>query len=147
MFRLLRDVGSVEGNPVDVIPAETLLAWCRAGPATRFLRVSTIITPVTGGADGAAAQWTRVAQALLEHAPDQAAVLDQLLSRFKPRGWSGSLAAILDARAALLLALGEHQDRHLAEHAMRAHAALQHQITAERKWETELHRSRDERFE
>jgi len=147
MLRLLRDAGYVEGNPVDVIPAETLLAWCRAAPATRFLTASTIITPVTGGADGAVAQWTPAAQALLEQAPDRAAVLDHFLSRSRPRGWSGSLAAILDSRAALLLALGEHHDRHLAEHAMRAHAALQQQITAERKWETETHRSRDERFE
>jgi len=147
MLRLLRDAGYVEGNPVDVIPAETLLAWCRAAPVTRFLKASTIITPVTGGADGAAAQWTPAAQALLEEASDRAAVLDQFLSRFRPQGWSGSLAAILDSRAALLLALGDHRDRHLAEHAMRAHAALQQQITAERKWETEVHRSRDERFE
>jgi hypothetical protein len=137
----------VEGNPVDVIPAETLLAWCRAAPATRFLTASRIITPVTGGADGAAAQWTPAAQGLLEQAPDRAAVLDQFLSRFRPRGWSGSLAAILDSRAALLLALGEHHDRHFAEHAMRAHANLQLQITAERQWETKLHRDRDERFE
>jgi hypothetical protein len=57
------------------------------------------------------------------------------------------LAAILDSRAALLLALGEHHDRHFAEHAMRAHANLQLQITAERQWETKLHRDRDERFE
>ena len=41
---------------------------------------------------------------------------------------SGSLAAILDSRAALLLRLGEHHDRHLAEHAARAHEKLQLQI-------------------
>jgi hypothetical protein len=60
---------------------------------------------------------------------------------------SGSLAAILDSRAALLLRLGEHHDRHLAEHAARAHEKLQLQIAAERQWETREHRGRDERFE
>jgi hypothetical protein len=75
------------------------------------------------------------------------AVLDKFLLQFKPEGWSGSLAAILDSRAALLLGLGEHHDQHLAEHAVRAHEALQLQIAAERKWETQEHRSRDERFE
>jgi hypothetical protein len=147
MLRLLRDAGQVDGNPVDAIPAETLLAWCGAAPATRFLQAAAIITPVTGGADGAAAQWTPSAQALLEEAPDRVAVLDKLLTRFKPAGWSGSFAAILDSRAALLLGLSEHHDHHLAEHAVRAHETLQLQIAAERKWETQKHRSRDERFE
>jgi len=54
---------------------------------------------------------------------------------------------MLDSRAALLLPLGEHHNRRLADHAMRAHAALQDQILAIRQWETQLHRSRDERFE
>ncbi len=146
MFRLLRDAGCVDGNPMDVIPAETLLAWCRAAPATRFLQAAAIITPVTGGTDGAAAQWTPAAQALLEEAPDRVAVLDKFLTRFKPGGFSGSLAAILDSRAALLLGLGEHHDHHLAEHAVRAHDALQLQIAVERQWETREHRRRDERF-
>jgi hypothetical protein len=75
MFRLLRDAGRVDGNPVDVIPAETLLA-CRAAPSTRFLQAAAIITAVTGGTDGAAAQWTSSAHALLGKAPDRAAVLD-----------------------------------------------------------------------
>jgi hypothetical protein len=147
MFRLLRDAGRVDGNPVDAIPAETLIAWCRAAPATRFLQAATIITPVIGGTDGAAAQWTPAAQMLLAETPDRAAALDQFLNQFKPDGWSGSLAAILNSRAELLLALGEHHDRQLAEHALRAHANLQRQIAAERQWETNLHRDRDERFE
>jgi hypothetical protein len=148
MFRLLRDAGRVEGNPVDAIPSETLIEWCRAAPATRFPQAAAIVTPVIGGTDGAVAQWSPTAQALLADAPDRAAVLDQFFTRFRPRGaWSGSLAAILDSRAALLLALGEHHDHHLAEHAMRAHANLQRQIAAEREWETKLHRDRDERFE
>jgi hypothetical protein len=147
MFKLLHQAGQVDGNPVDAIPAETLLAWCRAAPATRFFQAATIITPVTGGADGATAQWTPAAQALLEEAPDRVAVLDKFLTRFKPGSWSGSLAAILDSRAALLLGLGKHHDRHLAGHAVRAHEALQLQIATERKSETQRHRSRDERFE
>jgi hypothetical protein len=39
----------------------------------------------------------------------------------------------LDSGAALLLRLGEHHDRHLAEHAARAHEKLQLQIAAERQ--------------
>jgi hypothetical protein len=41
----------------------------------------------------------------------------------------------------------EHHDRHLAERVVRAHEAFQLQIAAERQWETQEHRNRDERFE
>jgi hypothetical protein len=147
MVGLVRAVASVDGNPFEAIPHETLLAWCRVAPATRFLLAASLITSVTGGADGAAAQWTSAAQALLEEAPDRVAVLDKFLEQFRPGSWSGSLAAILDSRAALLLSLSEHHDRRLAEHAVRVHEALQLQIARERDWETREHRSRDERFE
>jgi len=112
-----------------------------------FLEAAAIITAVNGGADSAVAQWTPAAQALLEEAPDRVAVLDQFLKQFRPRSWSGSLAAILESRAVLLLGLGEHHDRHPAENAVRAHETLQLQIAGERQWETREHRSRDERFE
>ena len=147
MLQLLRHAGQVDGNPVDAIPHETLLAWCRAAPATRFLQAAAIITPVVGGGDGAAAQWTPAAEAFLEEAPDRVAVLDKFLKQFQPAGWGGSLAAILDSRAALLLGLSEHHDLHLAQAAVRAHGALQLRIAKEREWETQAHRSSDERFE
>jgi hypothetical protein len=147
MLRLLRHAGQVDGNPVDAIPTETLLVWCRVAPATRFLHAAAIITPVSNGGDGGVVQWTPAAQALLGEAPDRAAVLDQFLNQFLPVGWSGSLAAILDARAALLIGLFKHHDRHLAERAARAHEKLQLRIAAEREMETREHRSRDERFE
>lgn len=147
MVQLLRRAGQVDGNPVDAIPHETLLAWCRVAPATRFLQAAAIITPVTGGADGAAARWTPAAEAFLEEAPDRVAVLDKFLEQFQPAGWGGSLAAILDSRAVLLLGLSEHHDLHLAQVAIRAYDALQLRIAKEREWETQQHRSSDERFE
>jgi hypothetical protein len=148
MFRLLRNAGHVDGNPVDAIPAETVLAWCRAAPTTRFLRAAAIITPVTGGVDGAAAQWTPAAQALLEEAPDRVAVLDKFLTQFRPGGWSGSLVGgnLGFPRRAASRSSRAPRCR-LAEHAVRAHENLQLQIASERQWETREHRSRDERFE
>jgi hypothetical protein len=86
MLRLLRDTGFVHRNPADAISAETLLAWCRAAPATRCIQAAAIITPVAGGEDGAVAQWTPAAQALLAEAPDPGAVLDQFLPQFRPSG-------------------------------------------------------------
>jgi hypothetical protein len=97
--------------------------------------------------DGAVAQWTPAASALLEEAPDRVSVLERFLKRFYPMSWSGSLAAILSARAELLRGLAEHPDRRLAEHAMRAHEHLQGAIAIERQQETLFDQLRDERFE
>jgi len=50
-----------------------------------------------------APQWTRIALQFLERAPDPGAVLQQFTAQFMPStGWSGSLASILEANAALL---------------------------------------------
>jgi hypothetical protein len=46
-FGLLRDAASVEGNPVEAVPLETLLAWCRAAPVTTSLRPPPSSLPLT----------------------------------------------------------------------------------------------------
>jgi hypothetical protein len=147
MLRLVREATRFGDNPIDVVPADMLLAWCHKEPRLRFLLAASIVTPVQGGIDGAAAQWTPAATALLEEAPDRVAVLERFLKRFHPMSWSGSLAAILSARAELLRHLGGHPDLRLAECATRAFKNLQQAIATERQHETQHDRLRDERFE
>jgi len=146
-LRLVRNITQFGDNPIDCVPDDTLLIWCRGDPAARFPLAASIVTPVRGGTDGAAAQWTRAARALLDAAPDRVGVLERLLERFRPRGWSGSLAAILSARAELLNQLAEDADPNLAGHAMRAYENLQRAIAAMRQYETQHDQLRDERFE
>jgi len=147
MLRLIRAAARFGDNPIDVVPVDTLLAWCRKDPAMRFALAASIVTPVHGGIDGAAAQWTPAASALLEEAPDRVAVLESFLKRFHPMSWTGSLAAILDARTELLQRFAEHPDTRLAERAIRAYHDLQRAIATERQEETQRDQLRDERFE
>jgi hypothetical protein len=147
MLRLVHDSARFGDNPIEAVSVDTLLTWCRGDPPWRFPFAASIVTPVQGGMDGAVAQWTPAASALLEEAPDRVSVLERFLKRFYPMSWSGSLAAILSARAELLRGLAEHPDRRLAEHAMRAHEHLQGAIAIERQQETLFDQLRDERFE
>jgi hypothetical protein len=148
MLRLVRDSARFgDDNPIDAVSHDALLAWCGVEPPARFPIAALLVTPVQGGMDGAVAQWTPAARGLLEEAPDRVAVLEHLLKRFHPRSWSGSLAAILSARAELVAGLAEHPDSRLAEYATRAHESLQRAIAADRQQETQHDQIRDERFE
>jgi hypothetical protein len=144
---LVEEAARFEANPIDDVPPETLLGWCRRAPAERFPLAAQLVTVVNGGENGAAAQWTPAARALLEKAPEPVAVLSNLVNRLRPMSWSGSMASILRARAELLQGLCDHQDHALAARAKEAYALLQRQISAEREWETKDNRARDERFE
>jgi hypothetical protein len=148
MLRLVRDMARFgDNNPIDAVSHDALLAWCGVDPPARFPIAALLVTPVQGGMDGAAAQWTPAASALLEEAPDRVAVLERLLKRFHPMSWSGSLAPILSARAELVAGLAEHADLRLAEYAGRAYESLQRTIAAARQQETQHDQIRDERFE
>jgi hypothetical protein len=147
LSRLIEDAGRLDGNPIDEIPADTLLAWCRLAPDERFPLAARLVTVVIGGENGSAAQWSPAARALLDQAPDQVAVLSNLAGRLRPMSGSGSFAAMMSARAELLRELCDHQNRALATCAQDAYAQLQRQIAVEREWETRDNRERDERFE
>jgi hypothetical protein len=98
-IRVIEDAGRFEANPIDEVPRETLLEWCRLAPAERYPLAARLVTVVSGGENGAAAQWTAATRALLEEAPDPVAVLSNLVSRLRPTSWSGSMATILSSRA------------------------------------------------
>jgi hypothetical protein len=146
-IRVIEEAARFEANPIDEVPAETLLEWCRLTPGERFPLAAQLVTVVNGGENGTTAQWTPAGRALLEEAPDPVAVLSNLVSRLSPMSWSGSGAAILSARSELLRDLCDHENQAVAECAKEAFATLQRDMAAEREWETKRSRERDERFE
>jgi hypothetical protein len=58
-------------------------------------------------------EWSSTAQAVLDRAPDRLAVLKQYVRRFRPRIFSGSLAAAMEAPLPSLRALEAHRTRRL----------------------------------
>jgi hypothetical protein len=52
---LVEDAARFEPNPIDDVPPETLLEWCRRAPAKRFPLAAQLVTVVNGGENGAAA--------------------------------------------------------------------------------------------
>ena len=81
--------------------------------------------------------------AMLEAAPDKRQFIGELWNRVYPRGWSGSLADILNRRRDLLCDLAKRPSREVSEWALDAITDINKWIEEERKRD----RSSEERFE
>jgi hypothetical protein len=138
---------SARRNPLDAIPANTLLAWCAGEPEVRFPRMASVISFLRGPEENAASEWSDVARRMLKGAPDKVAVARQFAARFPPSSWSGSRAAIMENRSALLDELVGNEDPDLAAFAVAEKTRLANLIDAERNFETASDREIDERFE
>jgi hypothetical protein len=144
-LRILNEVRSRK-NPIAIIPEEELLQWCDEQPGTRYPAIAGSIPISYRTKDTEPLRWTEFAMRLLERAPDPAAVLKEFVNQFTPNGgWSGSLAATLDANEVLLDAL----DGTVGLAAAIAHEKVRLRVAIEQRQRFELaqDRERDERFE
>ena len=127
------------------MPEEVLLHWCDEQAQTRYVAMANVIPSFQPTKDGAP-QWTRIALQFLERAPGPGAVLQQFTAQFTPStGWSGSLASILEANAALLDQLDAFPA--LQKNIKQEKDRLQQWVSGQRSRETARDRQRDERFE
>jgi hypothetical protein len=146
---LARGIGilhDVSKDLISVIPEEELLRWCDEKPDTRYPAIAGVLPISHRTTDTGRLHWTTFALRFLEKAPDPAAVLKKYVDQFTPHdGWSGSLAATLEANATLL-------DELDGSAALAAAVALQKErireaIEWQRGFELAHDRERDERFE
>ena len=69
------------------------------------------------------------------------------IGRFRPRSWSGSRAALMEANARLLDGLESQLPSGVMPFVTEAKTQLEQEVAAERQRETQQDRARDERFE
>lgn len=80
---------------------ESLIAWAQINPQMRFPRLASAITPIVKTNEEKTLSWSATALRILQLAPDRSAVLREFGSHFRPSGWSGSLADVLESRRVL----------------------------------------------
>lgn len=139
------DPSDHRNNPMDAIPSDEVLKWCADGGQSRYLAIAQAISFFHAGKDYQG--WTPIALKMLEVAPDPVGVLGVFIERFSPRSWSGSRAAIMEARMRLLDDLDKHPNHALATLAAQTRPGLQAAIAHTRDWENKHDRERDEAFE
>lgn len=137
---------SKRSSPLDNVPAADLLAWCDRDPQARYPLAAEIVPFARRADEAGPLDWTPLARALLESAPDPGAVLRVFVERFAPTSWSGSRAALMEANGRLLDDLDEEISAENRAWLADARAQLAQAVAEERQREREWAR-RDERFE
>lgn len=140
------------------IDPDIMFAWAEKKPSSRYEALAHVVSiweKIDGAPEEAqdldevsgALRWTETAKRLIQSAPDQIAVLNAFLQRFRPSGWSGSLAAILESRLPLLESLAAENDPGIRDWALARISTYKSEIEHQRDWEARDARERDERFE
>jgi hypothetical protein len=105
---LFKDLKGARASPLDAIPEDIWMAWAAEKPETRYELLAQVMR-FSGAADGKdPIGWSPAATKLIEVAPEPRKALDTFLQRFRPNGWSGSLADTLAAMMPLIETLKEH---------------------------------------
>lgn len=129
------------------IPADALIAWCRAGGTDRWTRVAQLVPAYETRAEGAPLEWSDLVKTLIANAPNPAAVAGVIVDALIPTSWSGSRAEIIRQRLPLLddlkTLVGPAHEAEITK--WRRHTTEVMEREARR--ELEEHRSRNERFE
>jgi hypothetical protein len=145
--RMIEEIVHLDPNPLDAVQTNDALDWCDRDPSNRYPTMASVISLFRRSDDKAPLQWTDAALRLLEKAPDRVAALKQMVRRFSPTSWSGSRAAIIEARARLLNELDAHPDATVVSYAAAQKIRLAKEVEEERRRETERDKAADERFE
>jgi hypothetical protein len=132
---------------LDKVPDDVILGWCDRDPAVRYPIAAAIGPLFKREKDKEPHQWTELAPKLLLKAPDPPLVLNEIVARLHPTGWSGSLATLLESRLKLLEELPMGDLPHLTAAQDEAKAELKARIARQRETEAEDDRARSGRFE
>jgi hypothetical protein len=145
--RVFQDIRSERACPLDHIADDVWMAWAAKKPETRYELLAQVMRFSNAGDEDHAKGWSSAAMRLIEVAPEPKKILDTFLQRFRPNGWSGSLADTLATRTPLLEALKHHSKPEVAAWANEHAPAFAAHVDRERAREAAEDRARDQTFE
>lgn len=101
-------------RPISSLSADVALRWCSKSPDDRFAFIAETCLLYAPG-DDLPKRLSEVASAIFKAAPDKAMILRIFVSRLVPMSWSGSRAAKLRGRLAILDDLDTQGDEALSQ--------------------------------
>lgn len=91
--------GHSEASILAGLDSATMMEWCRQGDfRSRLTALAETIRPFTDGDQPDGVVFSPQARTILDAAQDPIPVLNHFANSIRPRGWSGSLAAIIASR-------------------------------------------------
>lgn len=133
-------------SPLDAMPASVWMAWAAQKPETRYELLARVM-PFLNGDEDHAKGWSSAAMKLINAVPEPVTVLDTFVQRFRPSGWSGSLADTLATRMPLIEALRQHPNEVIAAWADKHAPAFAAFIDRQRAQEATEDKARHQAFE
>jgi hypothetical protein len=144
---VFQDTPSDRSYPLDLVSDDVWITWASHRPETRYQLLAQVMRFSATGDESCANGWSPAALKLIEMAPEPAKVLDVFLERFRPNGWSGSLADILASRITLIDALKRHPNPAISAWANEHATGYAADVERERVYEAAEDRARDQAFE
>ena len=134
-------------NPLSKISDDVIIDWCESNPHVRYPIVASCITPYRNGTNGGTLEWMPLSVILIDKAPEPIKVLNNFIGTLYSMSGSGSRANNMSKCLGLLSTLKDHENAVVAEWAGGEERNLENAINSERQRESDLHCTRDERFE
>lgn len=134
-------------NLLSTLSEKIITSWCEKDPKTRYPIIASVILPFKMNSSKNRLEWNSIARKIINNSSNPCLVLEKFSSVLHPTSWSGSLANIMEQRLVLLTVLKDHEDKTIAEWARKAERDYMQKIHSERKWELEMEKERNERFE
>ncbi len=100
--RIFRGDYDLFGDPLDQLPAETLLEWCEEDPVTRYEVISELLYPFSSARTAEPIAWKPLAMDLIRRSPNPVRTLKHFFVHLHPSGWVGSEAESWERTVALL---------------------------------------------
>jgi hypothetical protein len=129
-----------------MIPAD-VMDWCRKDPSIRLPLAASVAPFYIAPVGEEPSRWSDLALQLLREPPKSADVLRAFIERCVPNSYSGSLAAIIEARMVLLDRLPADILAGNEELVAAERARLREAVVRQRQWEEKRDKASDERFE
>jgi hypothetical protein len=134
-------------SPVNHIPENILINWCKQDPETRYPMIVASMQMYSKSKDSEELCWHPILPTIFENTPNLQTVLSQLESEIYPMSWRGSRADAMAKRLTLFTKLSEHSNSEIRDWAIRQHQKLQLAIQVESERELKENQERFERFE
>ena len=134
-------------NPLNHISDEVLISWCNEDFDSRYLQTSYVTTLFKNDEDFGHLIWKPLVYEILEKVADLKPFLDYMSESIRPRGWSGSLASLLEKRSVLYIQLFDYKLEEVRSWANIQYSSLLEEISNRREYESKRRQAENETFE
>lgn len=146
--------------PLSKIDSVVMLDWAKENQGIRLNKLARCIRPweradgvnvdyedESSYGESVPIRWTLAAIKILRESDDPKLMLSFYVETFRPSGWSGSLADIMERKIPLLEALQQDTNPVISTTANEMILSYREDIIRTREWEKDMWKREDERFE